>query len=194
MTILTKSKTPKGDKNFWASSWPCFADATALYGRRFALDVAAEPKTRKCLRYFTLPDTDALSTDWDRDWYCNPPFDQKFEFIERAHQQARLGRSGMMLLPYEPATGWWRKYLSTGVIVYEPDGRYAFLERDGLTKKDSVNFPSAFVLFPTHFVGESVRIPFMRGVGKYLIDSVTIPPDLTPEELKIAELLAHVPF
>lgn len=194
MTILVKSKTASGDKNFWATSWPCFADATALYGRRFQLDVAAEEATRKCRKYFTLPDTDALATDWDRDWFCNPPFDEKPAFIEYAHLQARAGRSGMMLLPYEPATNWWRKHLSRGVIVYEPDGRYPFYERDGATKKDGVNFASALILFPTFYVGESIRVPFMRGIGKHLVDDLILTPEPTPEETQSMELLKHVPF
>lgn len=194
MTILVNSKTPSGDKNFWATSWPCFADATALYGRQFQLDVAAEVTTRKCRKFFTLPETDALSVNWERDWFCNPPFDEKPAFIEYAHLQSRAGCGGMMLLPYEPATGWWRKHLSRGVIVYEPDGRYPFLERDGVTKKDGVNFASAFVLFPSFYVGESLRIPFMRGIGKGLIDDLTLMPEPTLEKKQNTELLKYVPF
>ncbi len=181
MTHLVKSTTRKSDKNFWATTWSCFADATALFGRPFQLDVCAEQATRKCLRYFTLPEVDALCVDWDDGWYCNPPFDNKQAFIKHAHKQARQGRAGMMLLPYEPATNWWRKLLSKGVIVYEPDGRYPFLERDGMTKKDGVNFPSALILFPAHTVNASIRIPFTRGMGKHLIDTVTLSHQLTIE-------------
>ena len=53
MAILIDSGTPASDKNFWATTWECFADAQALYGRNFECDVAAEPLTAKCGRYFT---------------------------------------------------------------------------------------------------------------------------------------------
>lgn len=191
MTILVASNTRNSDKNFWATSWECFSDAAYLYGRRFQLDVAAEHATRKCENYFTLPETDALLVDWLPDWYCNPPFDQKVAFIEHALLQAKQGRPGLMLLPYEPATGWWRRSLSRGVIVFEPDGRYNFLERDGMTPKSGVNFPSAFVLFPSFYVTESVRVPFTRGIGRDLIDGLRLTPADKPDH---KELLKHVPF
>lgn len=165
MAILIDSGTPASDKNFWATTWECFADAQTLYGRRFECDVAAEPLTAKCSHYFTshllleklldyrtsddvraqmreaeLAGTicmgiDSLNLDWPEHWWCNPPFDLKPEFITQARQQQANGRPGMMLLPYEPLTTWWRRLLAEDVIIYEPDGRYQFYERDGATRK-----------------------------------------------------------
>ena len=51
MANLVKSKTPESDKNLWATTWECFADAKALYGREFIVDVCAEPETAKCYQY-----------------------------------------------------------------------------------------------------------------------------------------------
>lgn len=181
MTNLVKSKTQENDKNKWATALECFADAKALYGRQFQCDVAALPATAKCTNIIVPPDytlaegddtrqvniidVDALATDWPDDWWCNPPFDEKASFIEKARKQQQAGRQGMMLLPYEPLTGWWRDLLSDDVIIYEPDGRYNFYEADGKTKKTGVNFGSAFVLFPACKIGPSIRVPFKRGIG-----------------------------
>lgn len=195
MAILIDSGTPASDKNFWATTWECFADAQALYGRNFECDVAAEPLTAKCGRYFTshllldklldyrtsddvraqmreaeLAGTvcigiDSLNLDWPEHWWCNPPFDLKPEFITQARKQQANGRPGMMLLPYEPLTIWWRSLLAEDVIIYEPDGRYQFYERDGVTKKNGANFGCALIAFPTMKVGASPRIPFVRGIG-----------------------------
>ncbi len=190
MAHLVKSKTADGDKNFWATTWECFADAETLYGREFQIDVAAEPSTAKCRKYYgpaefydrVLVDPefkqlvsdieiprcvglDSLNINWENDWWCNPPFDLKEEFIAKAKQQQKRGISGMMLLPYERQTQWWRNWVSQGCIIYEPDGRYNFLERDGEAKKSGVNFGSAFVLFPAFYVAESPTITFDRGVG-----------------------------
>lgn len=193
MAILIDSGTPEADKNFWATTPECFADAQALYGRPFNADVCAEPLTAKCQRYYGNPalydavldyrtsaDTlavmresgrtclalDSLAVSWPDHWWCNPPFDRKLDFIGMARRQQAAGRPGMMLLPYEPLAGWWRKRLAFGVIIYEPDGRYQFCERDGVTRKQGANFGSALVVFPTHHIGESPRIRFERGIGQ----------------------------
>ncbi len=58
------------------------------------------------------------------------------------------GRDGMMLLPYEPLSGWWIDYVDGyASMVYEPNGRYPFYEADGYTRKSGVNFGSVLLLF-----------------------------------------------
>ena len=192
MAILVKSKTPEADRNYWGTQWECFADAQELHGRKLVLDVCADPLTAKCERYIARPELldelldyrsrdrireglaassslcvglDAFNTAWDADWYCNPPFDLKAQFIAHARHYQATGRPGMMLLPYEPLTTWWRRLLAEDVIIYEPDGRYQFYERDGATRKSGANFGCALIAFPTMKVGASPRIPFVRGIG-----------------------------
>ena len=55
--------------------------------------------------------------------------------------------------------------LAEDVIIYEPDGRYQFYERDGATRKSGANFGCALIAFPSLKVGASPRIPFVRGIG-----------------------------
>lgn len=176
MAILVKSGTLSSEKNRWSTTWPCFDDAVSLYGKPFQLDVAAEPETRKVNRFMVSPDwmaaakkqknglalvksenyeiaaINALVNDWVDSWWCNPPFDLKVEFLEKAFEQVSKGFGGMMLLPYEPLTDWWRDWVSPiATAVYEPDGRYPFYEIDGKTQKSGVNFGSVFVLFTPEF-------------------------------------------
>lgn len=192
MTILIDSATNADDKNRWGTDPGCFTDATFLNGRPFVIDVCAEPQTAKCDRYYasdelydavldyrTSGDTltllsaskrtcvalNSLIQVWDDSWWCNPPFDQKQAFITHARKQQAAGRAGMMLLPYEPLSGWWQSLLSTGCIIYEPDGRYQFVKRDGVTRKTGANFGSALVAFPAQHIGESIRVRFKRGLG-----------------------------
>lgn len=194
MAILIESKTHTDEKNRWATTWLCFDDAVRLYGRPFALDVAAEPATAKVPRFYTSPDyfdsgrmsafgvlggeswrfnpmvkcvgIDALAHDWERDWWCNPPFDLKQEFLVHAAKQVANALPGMMLLPYEPLTDWWRDLVDPiATRVFEPDGRYPFYETDGVTKKTGVNFGSVFVEFGPNSrkPGDLLpRIPFKR--------------------------------
>lgn len=182
-----KSKTSDGDKNFWATSWRQFHDAQHLYGRPFQFDVCAEAATAKCgpIDYFS-PERgdDALQLDWPADWWCNPPFDLKIEFIQHALEQAKtLGRPGMMLLPYEPLAQWWQDNLGDDVIVYEPDGRYNFMERDGETMKTGVNFGTALVLFGGFTLGPSLRVRYKRGVGEPPAQEVQAPAADVEDEL-----------
>ncbi|GAB3528591.1 DNA N-6-adenine-methyltransferase [Photobacterium alginatilyticum] len=197
MPILIKSNTAASDKNRWGTQWECFWDAQALYGRPFELDVAAEPETTKCAEFFVSPEWfsrhrlsnyglhgletfrfnpnskivgfDALQCDWAPHWWCNPPFDKKPEFITKAVAEAKKGNPGMMLLPYEPLTGWWLQYVEgKAAAVYEPDGRYNFVEPDGETKKTGVNFGSVFVLFTPGYFPVTQRIRFKRGISDEL--------------------------
>lgn len=175
-----KSNTAPDEKDRWGTTWECFADACALYGNRFKWDVCAEAVTSKCWAGFFGPDSgldkDALSAIWPMHWWCNPPFSQKMQFIQHARKTQENGHQGMMLLPYEPASVWWRQLLGEDVIVYEPAGRYNFYEVDGVTKKTGVNFPSAFILFPAHNLGgQSIRVPFNKGVGKHLLIDGVVP-------------------
>lgn len=158
-----KSQTDEEDKNFWSTRHETMTDATRLYGRRFTFDVAAEPATAKCDDFYCLArGEDALVLPWPADWWCNPPFDIKVQFIRRARFMQSIGHGGMMLIPYEPCSNWWRDHLAEDVIIYEPDGRIGFYERDGKTRKAGVNFPSALVCFPTQKIGPSIRVPYIR--------------------------------
>jgi len=194
MAILVKSSTDSGEKDRWATQHGCFNDGQHLYGRPFKIDVAAEPETAKCDRFMVSPDWfewsrldtlspyaqsgfnlraeqrivgfDSLHCDWENDWWCNPPFTLKKQFLIQAAQQVAKGFSGMMLLPYEPLSGWWLEFVKPfATVIYEPDGRYNFYQADGVTKKHGVNFGSALVLFTPHAVMEPARVGFSRGVG-----------------------------
>ena len=158
MAILVNSRTDDRDANYWATSWEAFCDAEVLYGREFQIDVAAEPATTKCVGL------DSLNLPWENDWWCNPPFDLKLEYVAAARKAQRSGLNGMMLLPYEPLTIWWRDILEHDCIVYEPDGRYQFYERDGVTQKNGSNFGSVLVGFPSYHLRDSIRIPYRRGI------------------------------
>lgn len=178
MTNLVKSKAASSDKNRWATTWECFWRAQELFGKKFNLDVCAEMDTTKCSLFIGPPSQgldefvtrnshgqvqcvgrDALVTPWRDDFWCNPPFDLKREFIDRAANQSAIGLSGMMLLPYEPCTKWFRELVMPHAdTIYVPDSRYNFLEVDGVTKKTGVNFPSCFVLWTPHYNGGNARI------------------------------------
>lgn len=102
--------------------------------------------------------------------WCNPPFNNKTEFLERAFHFARQGLPAVCLVPYERSTEWWRSAVrNKATRVFIPDGRYNFLQVDGKTPKTGVNFLSCFVEFG---IGASYRetqyVDFVRGKYKGL--------------------------
>ena len=192
VTTLNKSNTELDEKNRWATTWECFLDGLSLYGRPFKTDVCAEPATAKVKRFMVSPEwfdnnrgypiifgdsnrkrnairivgIDALCNDWGNDFWCNPPFDLKIEFLTHLRTQIDKKYSGMMVLPYEPLTTWWREYVSPyAECIYEPIGRYPYYEIDGVTPKPSPNFGSVLVKFSPKGNDGSIivpRVPYER--------------------------------
>lgn len=171
MAHLVQSKTPMSEKNRLSTTLEAFSDAKLVSGLAFVLDAAAEPETTKCLSFIS-PEQDALSACWGVEFHkalkrytylevagicggrpmgiwCNPPFDLKHDFIQKAYDTARThGIPVLMMLPYEPTTVWWRVMVDGfASVVYEPRGRYNYYEVDGKTLKRGINFPSCFVLY-----------------------------------------------
>lgn len=170
-----------------------------LTGKDLVLDVAAEPQTAKLSRFYVSPNWineqngdysalqpshqlmqviepkivgfDALQCNWEDGWWCNPPFDLKPAFIKKAVEEMFKGYDGMMLLPYEPLTGWWLDLVEPyAKMVFEPDGRYSFYESNGYVKKHGVNFGSALILFSR----KNIVLPRERIIRSRLTDDEVV--------------------
>jgi phage N-6-adenine-methyltransferase len=184
MAILVKSKTAEADKNRWATTWRCFNHAKLLTGYSFLLDVCAAHPTAKCAN-FIGPDENAFNVDWVNRLslieakianlsvvrmphkptaaWCNPPFDNKFEFINEVSRYRNLGLTVVMILPWERTTGWWGKLIrNKATKVFVPDGRYPFFDVDGKTQKSGVNFSSCFVEFSPRYFNTTEYVDFER--------------------------------
>lgn len=164
-----KTKTDLSKKDYWQTSDLAYDDACHLCGvEAFDIDVAASIGNRKC-SYYLDEDADALSVRWfSRDEayaWCNPPFSLKIEFLQKAYEQRKSGTICMMI-PFEPATKWWRDNVDgKAAVVFVPDGRYSFVNPETGLVMSGVNFPSCFVVFnslevPTQYVN------FERGVSQ----------------------------
>jgi phage N-6-adenine-methyltransferase len=148
------------------------------------LDACAEQATAKCANFIS-PDENAFNVDWvnrlsaieqrasnltatrtpvkQSAVWCNPPFDNKFEFIEECNRYGQLGLTIVMLLPWERTSGWWRDLVKNKASrVFVPDGRYPFYETDGKTQKSGVNFASVFVEFAPGYFNQTQYIDFER--------------------------------
>lgn len=159
MAILIKSRTKESIKDNWRTSDAAFELARRLYGVPFEQDVCSEDGgAARCERFIT-PEMDALKIPWLNNWWCNPPFSRKPEFIAKAVEQAQYGRSGMMLLPYTATTKWFRLLvMDNAAAVFVPNRRFHFHHPDGGELKSGSSFESCLVLFNPHFNGGEARI------------------------------------
>jgi phage N-6-adenine-methyltransferase len=115
----------------------------------FTLDVCATPENAKCERYFT-PEMDGLKQEWTGVCWCNPPYSQIKQWIQKASESASNGATVVMLIPARTDTSYWHQYIwdtehhrpRPGVEVRFIKGRLKF---GG--SKNSAPFPSAVVIF-----------------------------------------------
>ena len=136
-----------------SSAWPSWVKQPA-----FALDAAATDYSVSVADSCITEEMDALSV---QNWFdlvtdqhklfpvawCNPPFSQKKAFLQKAFEQSVNGFI-MMMLPFAPATGWWRSLVThRATTVFVPDGRYNFLNPVTGEIAPGSKFPTCFVLF-----------------------------------------------
>jgi phage N-6-adenine-methyltransferase len=170
-TLGAGSTTPDNKKDYWNTPWHAVHDASALVGQPFVLDACATDRHAAKAYLYISPDEDALKEQWDPEKpgavWCNPPFSQKFAFLERAHQQSILhGLTICVMVPYERCTKWWQQYVNgRATVVYVPDGRYNYCDDTTKEEISGVNFASCFVVF-TPLTMPTQYVDFLRGIGK----------------------------
>lgn len=87
-----------------------FAQMVARFGP-FDLDVAAARHNTKCERYYTIDD-DGLDQDWNGVIWCNPPYSNIGEWVEKAWHEmgvARARRVVMLLPANRTEQRWWQQ-------------------------------------------------------------------------------------
>ncbi|MFK5216744.1 phage N-6-adenine-methyltransferase [Glaesserella parasuis] len=121
MIIGNKTKTPKADKDLWATPWDVFWGTEKLLGRIFDLDACASPNNAKCERYITA-EQDCLVTEWGEsplNVWINPPYSNPLPFIERAIQQShKYGHFVVMLLPADTSVEWFELCVTKATDIW----------------------------------------------------------------------------
>lgn len=77
------------------------------------LDVCANENNKKCKYYFSKDDN-GLNQQWDRNFWCNPPYSQKqiSKWVKYGYEQhLKYGVTGVFILPVRSNTNWWHKYI-----------------------------------------------------------------------------------
>jgi phage N-6-adenine-methyltransferase len=143
----------RSQQTTWETPPPFFAAINRLF--HCTLDVAADPQTAKCARYFT-PTEDGLAQEWPAATvWMNPPYKKGLidRWVEKAYKSSLCGTTVVSLVPARVGSLWWRTYVRQGEI-HEVPTRLAFL-LDG-QRKDSAAFPCVLVIF---YPPEAPRVP-----------------------------------
>lgn len=126
--MKNKSDTHKNYKNNWITPEEVMQTIKAAFlslnrRRRFTLDVAADENNKKC-QFFISKETDAIwcENHWEAPrvfphegyglYWCNPPFKMAGSFLKKAHEELELGNEGIMLVPGNQETRWFREYIT----------------------------------------------------------------------------------
>lgn len=116
----------------------------------FDLDVAASNYNAKCERFYT-PATDGLKGPWAGRVWCNPPYSQIREWVEKAWAEWGAGDAQLivMLLPANrPEQAWWQD-------LVEP-----FRDNGGALRTEFIRGRQRFVMPGAEAIGPNERPPF----------------------------------
>ena len=147
--------TSVGRCDTWATPPEVFDRACKMCGMRPVLDVCATAETAKCAAWYGPGGErdSGLAAEWDRPWWCNPPYSEVAKWVARAHGQTvmhDLGVPGLMLVFAKTDTAWWHRYVEGRTAVVRPyfwRGRIRFLGAGGVRGRSSAPYPSVVLRF-----------------------------------------------
>jgi phage N-6-adenine-methyltransferase len=145
----------KESRQEWQTPDPLYNLLDGEFG--FHVDVAADTFNSKA-EFHLCEERDALRVPWFRIeeefWghmataFCNPPYKNPLQWIERAHDQTRLpGTTAVLLLNHDPSTKWYARAIETASeIRILTKKRVQFLAPDGI-KASSNSKPQCVIVF-----------------------------------------------
>jgi len=133
-------------KDDYETPYDLYYDACQKFKIFPKLDVSATPKNSKCANYYT-PEEDGLTKDWNKTFFCNPPYSRVSDFIKKAYYDSKKFQvEGFCLIFAKTDTKFWHSFIENKAEVHFIKGRIKFL-RDGFKTKNSAPYPSCFVIY-----------------------------------------------
>jgi len=140
-------------KSTWPTPQPLFDVLDREF--HFTIDLAAEPPTAKCHRFYTK-EQDALRQDWSGEGgFLNPPYTRGVidRFAQRAwsYAQFRDAATTVVLVPASVDTQWWWNWARHAEVRFIALGRLQFGEyldkKTGKMRSGGAPFRSAVLIF-----------------------------------------------
>lgn len=131
------------ERNDWATPRSLITRLEKEFGK-FDLDVCASHTNKVCERFFDI-EQNGLEQDWEGSLiWCNPPYSQKNEFIDKAYQEAKKGTKIAILFPAFTETAWFRDLKAKSQWLLFLNGRLVFNEHE---QKETAKFSSVIAFF-----------------------------------------------
>lgn len=83
-----------------------------------------------------------LEREWKSPVFCNPPYSDIKNWVKKAFEEAKLGKTVVLLIPSRTDTRWWHDYVMLATEIRFLKGRLRF---GGA--KNSAPFPSCVVVY-----------------------------------------------
>jgi len=163
---MNNTTTKEDEKDLAQTPWWFIKALENFLGVSFNLDVCALEETAKCFSFYSLEDGwggDGLVCRWSEYNWCNPPYSDIKPWVNRAIEEARVGKITAMLIPDKPETAISRhaRFAADTVIhmpfrlnFIRPNGEQ-FLDKKG--KKQGPKFPVMVVLITPWGLNMPVR-------------------------------------
>ena len=139
MANLTGCFSHKSDE--WATPQALFDELNKEFN--FNLDPCATKDNHKCDKYYTMQEN-GLTQNWGGcRVFCNPPYSQISEWVEKAFRESKNDNTLVVLLiPSRTDTRYFHNFIYNRAEIRFVKGRLKF--GDG---KNSAPFPSMLVIF-----------------------------------------------
>ena len=85
---------------------------------------------------------DGLDIEWGQSNFCNPPYNQIRNWVEKGYKEHKKGKTVVFLIPSRTCTKWWHDYIMKANEIRFIKGRLKF---EGA--KYNAPFPSCIVVF-----------------------------------------------
>ncbi len=139
-------------KNDWSTPRDLLFKAIQDFNLKPELDVCATRDNHK-FKYFITPTENALTKEWNKDFFMNPPYDQVKEFMAYAFEQHKKHNvDALILVNAKVDTKWFNKYVfdqKTKKFIaefYPIEGRIKFID-NGKVSSNSAPYPSCWIIF-----------------------------------------------
>ena len=140
------STTKESDRDLWMTPKYIYNYYNARFN--FSHDVAASEENHLAPCFFT-EDDDALSRDWGRSNWLNPPYSETAKWVEKAIEQSSggYGRIVVMLLPAATSVAWFEKAIKNCSECHVITGRIGFISNETGKPVNNNNIGSVVFVF-----------------------------------------------
>jgi len=139
--MLVRSRMIKTSKTGYSDKWATPPEILEPLTKEFQFNCDPCPITWK------EGDPDALKIEWGTKTFCNPPYSRVAEFVKKASEESKKGKTVVLLINAATDTQWFHTYIYGKAEVRFFRGRIKFINPAQPDKKVPAPRPSLLVVF-----------------------------------------------